>query len=282
MDDYSFTRVLSQLEHGYRAVIRLPDGDVDGDVNAESFKRKYKNYVGDTFKLTDEHGNYMQFDIIEKAFVDTVSPPPYNDGIGLKKYTYSSDPRAEFIIDVAMDLARKKGLEGKGIDAVNGFVVSRLESIENRLSKYYTMNWHEYIGSDNILRRAMVRFLKNYFMQNIDEIALYYSRDEGAGRVNEDESLMSDGEGVEEDEAEGMLKANYFNDNVGMTQMMNTNYDVIAQDNDDLTDTGSDEDDDRNPDLYRREMNRINEMKRKAKHPEGVYVDVKGQREPKY
>ena len=68
----------------------------------------------------------------------------------------------------------------------------------------------------------------------------------------EDESLMSDGEGVEEDEAEGMLKANYFNDNVGMTQMMNTNYDVIAQDNDDLTDTGSDEDDDRNPDLYRR------------------------------
>ena len=67
------------------------------------------------------------------------------------------------------------------------------------------------------------------------------------------------------------------NDKPGMTDMLNVNYTPVIEDEKAMVDTGVDES--LNPDLYRQEMNRINEMKRKPKGklPEGVYHDSKEQ-----
>ena len=250
MADYSYAQVMSLLEHGFTGVIRKLDGTPVQIGNVDEFRRKFAGDEDMKFRLIDFSGDYVRLDAVEKASSE-IHVSKYTPWV--QKYDYEGDPRKAFVLQVALEMAQKRGVEGVGEEAVKGYIISRLESIIGRVEKYYGVNWVNFIKSASPFRNVIVTFLKRYLRKGIDEIALNYR--------------------------EGLFKANYLNENEGMTHMMNVNYEPVVDDQKAMVDTGADEA--VNPDLYREEMNRINEMKRKRKAPEGLYQESKTQQKLK-
>ncbi len=255
MVDYTFIDTLTMFEHGYKGIVRTLDGDTVYIDDPERFKQTFKDDTDKKFRVIDSNGDYVKLDIVEKGYDETNARfKSYNDLLHIKKYSYGesgSDARKEFVLDVAIDMARKRGLDERGDKAIEGYVISKFDSIQTRLAKYYGINWYKFVKVENPFRIIIISFLKHYLQKDIDNIVMSYQ--------------------------EGLIKSNYMNDKPGMTDMLNVNYTPVIEDEKAMVDTGVDES--LNPDLYRQEMNRINEMKRKPKGklPEGVYHDSKEQ-----
>ncbi len=256
MTDYTFIDTLNMFEHGYRGIIRTLDGDTVYIDEPEKFKQEFKEDTDKKFRVTDSNGNYLKLDVVEKGYDDANKRfEGYNDLLHVNKYDYGDgreeggDPRRNFVLSIAVDMARKRGLGEQGDKAIEGYVISKFDSIQTRLAKYYGINWFKFAKVENPFRVIIVSFLKHYLQKDIDNIVMSFQ--------------------------EGVLKSNYMNDKPGMTQMLNVNYTPVIEDEKAMVDTGVDES--LNPDLYRAEMNRINEMKNKKKQPEGVYHESKTQ-----
>ncbi len=254
MADFSFLEVLNELERGVKGVFTTADGQVEYISTPDEFKRKFKDLTNSKFRLMSHIGDYMKFDLVKGSSVDyTPVQQPYRDALvtNIKKEILS-ESKVNFIMTVAVGLAAKKGLEGAELDAVKGFVISKLSSLDGRIKRYYGDNWEKYISHGNIVEKFIINFLKKYLNNGIDEIASVYA----------------------------VSKGNYLNRNGGMTHMMNVNYTPVVQDQDAIIDTGEDEE--VNSDPYRREFNRVNDMKDKRKAPKGLYEESKEPKELKY
>ncbi len=260
MADFNFLEVLSELERGIKGVFKLPDGSVIYADTPDQFRARFKDYVDYKFRLLSHAGDNMSFAIVKGLPPD--STPVQRDYKDPMASPFSKDilseKKVQFILDVAVGIAAKKGLSGDELDAVRGYVISKLNSLDGRIKKYYGDNWEKFLSRDSIVEKFIVNFLKKYLNSGIDEIVSVYKN-----------GLVS--------------KSNYMNRNAGMTHMMNVNYVPVVQDQDAIIDTaeGGDEADSKS-DPYRREFNRLNDKKQKRKAPEGLYHESDSNQKLKY
>lgn len=256
MADFTFLDVLNEIERGIKGVFNMGDGKVEYVDTPEQFKLKFKEFTDSKFRLANHIGNYMKFDLVKSAISDyTPVQQYYKDAlVSNVKKDIISEGKVDFIMTVAVGLASKKGLSGAELEAVKGYVISKLSSLDGRIKKYYGDNWERYLTKGSVVEKFIINFLKKYLNNGIDEIASVYANNLGKG--------------------------NYLNRNAGMTHMMNVNYTPVVQDQDAIIDTG--EDPDMNSDPYRRELNRVNDMKDKRKAPKGLYEDSSEPKELKY
>lgn len=249
MADFNFLEVLDELNRGIKAVITMPDGEVEYIETPQEFKDKFRDYTDYKYRIAGHVGSNMSFKIVKSSEPMDYTPiqQSYTDPMvsGMTKEVIDRR-KMEFVLNVAVGLAAKKGLTGAQIDAVKGYATSKFSFVDNKFTAAYDSNWTRFLDTDNELKNRMIVNLKNYLNEGIDRIASLYQM------------------GVLE-------KATYLNPNAGMTHMLNTNYTPVVQDEDAMIDTGVDAE--VNPDPYRVEFNRLNDQKTKRKAPEGLYEE---------
>ncbi len=247
--DMSYVNVMNLLEHGLSAVIIDTDGEA---INVTSPKEFQSNFgaegAGKKYRLAEQNGDYIVFHVIGKSMRTQYS---INNPMPIEKYSdfddsgfeENNDPEKLFIVAVGDMVSNRYGLNEAGREAVKGFIIGRLDSLKSRIRKYYGLNWYKFADKKSVLRTLIINYLKNYLIGATQHILTEYSDREGVITAE---------------------KGNYFNGVEGMTDTLNTNYDLIISDDDAMRDDANKDKVDYDP--YRREIDRINDLKRKSKY----------------
>jgi hypothetical protein len=154
-------RLLQMLEHGYTISLKKPDS---GDIVFYDKPEKLKTDFDDgehLFEVTDIGGNYATV-VVKKDYQE---PLLDNERV---------DRENMVLLGVANRIAAKYGASEEALEAVRGYLLSKIESLKRRLVKYYGFKWLDFVESDTSLKEAVIRFIQGHLRQTIEKIVLSY------------------------------------------------------------------------------------------------------------
>ncbi len=155
-------RLLDMIEHGYTISLVNPEsGEVVFYDAPEKIKRDYSDSEH-VFEITDLGGKYATAQVKK----DYEGEPIFD--------TSRMQEENQTLLTLADSLARKYGATGEAMDAVSGYLMSKLETLKKRLVKYYGFQWLDWLKGTSSIHETMVRFIQGQLRSTIESIVLSY------------------------------------------------------------------------------------------------------------
>lgn len=81
----------------------------------------------------------------------------------------------DYIFAIGFMIARDFKISQKGMEAVKGFMIGKLDSIKTRLIKYYSLKWYDYANEKTQIALTMKDFIRDVLRTGIADIASEYA-----------------------------------------------------------------------------------------------------------
>ncbi len=85
------------------------------------------------------------------------------------------DVEDDFIFSIGFTIARDFKISERGMEAVKGFIISKLDSVKTRLIKYYGLRWYDFVHEKTAMALAIRGFIRDVLKNGISEIASEYA-----------------------------------------------------------------------------------------------------------